>query len=157
MEITTDGAARYADLLCHVATVEIAAAPETVFAFMADGLALGRWALGSWGTQEVAPGLFAGRSLFEGTPSYIRIVADRKLMSVDYHVGPSPKKLRHVNSSRVIPGASLKRGAHACLMSLIAWRAKDLGEQRWHRICITHEAEVLLIQSWLNAGQTGPA
>src|SRR5262249_34214322 len=50
----------------HVATAIVAASAEAAFAFMIDGLALGRWALGSFDTEALENGVFRGHSLFDG-------------------------------------------------------------------------------------------
>ncbi len=148
-------------LLCHAATVAVDAPAEKALAFMADGIKLGTWAMGCWSTRRVGPGLFAGRSLFDGGEGFVRIVVDRKLMNVDYLVGPSPGQLCHQNSARVIPGADVARNLETCLVTLLAWRPGDMSDADWRRICLTHEAEMLLIQSWLGgggrAGAGGPA
>src|SRR5215468_23532 len=140
---------RAGDLLCHHATVFVTAPAERALAFMADGLKLGTWAMGCWGTRAAGPDLFVGRSLFDGSEGYVRLIVDRGLMNVDYHVGPAPDRLAHMNTARVIPGAALGRDADTSVVSLLAWRPAAMDDATWQRICITHEAEMLLIQSWL--------
>jgi hypothetical protein len=137
------------DALCHHATVDVAAPAERAFAFMADGLKLGTWAMGCWNTRAVEPDLFVGNSLFDGAEGYVRIVPDRALLNVDYHVGAAPDRLAHMNSARVIPGATLGHDPASCVVTLLAWRPAAMDEARWQRVRATHEAEMLLIQSWL--------
>jgi hypothetical protein len=137
------------DALCHHATVAVAAPAERAFAFMADGLKLGTWAMGCWNTRAVGPDLFVGNSLFDGAEGYVKILADRALLNVDYHVGSAPDRLAHMNSARVIPGAALGRDPASCVVTLLAWRPAAMDDARWQRIRITHEAEMLLVQSWL--------
>jgi hypothetical protein len=137
------------DVLCHHATVAVAAPAERAFAFMADGLKLGTWAMGCWNTRAVGPDLFVGNSLFDGAEGYVRIVADRALLAIDYHVGAAPDQLAHMNSARVIPGATLGRDPASCVVTLLAWRPAAMDDARWQRVRVTHEAEMLLIQSWL--------
>ena len=137
------------DALCHHATVDVAAPAERALAFMADGIKLGTWAMGCWNTSTAGPGLFVGTSLFDGSQGYVRIVVDRALLNVDYHVGAAPDRLAHMNTARVIPGAALGRDPQSCVVSLLAWRPAAMSDDAWHRICITHEAEMLLIQSRL--------
>jgi hypothetical protein len=137
------------DALCHQATVDVAATAARAFAFMADGLKLGTWAMGCWNTRAVAPDLFVGNSLFDGAEGYVRIVTDRALLNVDYHVGAAPDRLAHMNSARVIPGAALGRDPASCVVTLLAWRPAAMNDAHWQRIRVTHEAEMLLIQSWL--------
>ncbi len=147
---------RTADLLCHAATVAVDAPAERALGFMADGLALGRWAMGCWNTRRAGVDLFVGRSLFDGSQGWVRIVVNRKMLNVDYLVGPSQDRLHHQNTARVIPGADVARDPGTCLVTLLAWRPGDMRDADWHRICLTHEAEMLLIQSWLG-GKGGGA
>ena len=44
----------------HTASEMVRASPQTAFAFLADGLALGRWALGCFETKALGDGLFVG-------------------------------------------------------------------------------------------------
>lgn len=140
------------DALCHHATVAVAASAERALAFMADGLKLGTWAMGCWNTRAVGDGLFVGTSLFDGSEGYVRPVVDAALGQVDYHVGPAPDRLAHMNTARVIPGATLGHDPACCIVTLLAWRPAAMPDALWHRIGITHEAEMLLIQSWLARG-----
>lgn len=140
---------RLDDALCHHATVAVAAPAERALAFMADGLKLGTWALGCWNTRAIGEDLFAGTSLFDGSEGFVRLVVDRALLQVDYHVGAAPDRLAHMNTARVIPGATLGRDPASCVVTLLAWRPAAMSEAVWNRIRITHEAELLLIQSWL--------
>ena len=137
------------DALCHHATVPVAAPAERALAFMADGLKLGTWAMGCWNTRAAGPDLFVGTSLFDGSEGYVRIVVDRVLMNIDYHVGAAPDRLAHMNTARVIPGSALGLDPAHCVVSLLAWRPAAMSDAAWQRIRITHEAEMLLIQSWL--------
>jgi hypothetical protein len=137
------------DALCHHATVLVAASAESALAFMADGLKLGTWAMGCWNTRAVGDDLFVGTSLFNGAEGYVRIVVDRALLQVDYHVGATPDRLAHMNTARVIPGVTLGRDPASCVVTLLAWRPAAMDDAAWQRIRITHEAEMLLIQSWL--------
>ncbi len=105
--------------------------------------------MGCWNTRAAGPDLFVGNSLFDGSEGYVRIVVDRALLNVDYHVGPAPDRLAHMNTARVIPGASLGRDPDGCVVTLLAWRPATMRDADWQRIRITHEAEMLLIQSWL--------
>ena len=143
---------RAADALCHHATVFVTAPAERALDFMADGLKLGTWAMGCWNTRAAGPDLFVGTSLFDGQEGYVRIVVDRALMNVDYHVGAAPDRLAHMNTARIIPGAVLGRDPASAVVTLLAWRPAAMADEVWQRICITHEAEMLLIQSRLARG-----
>lgn len=127
----------------HHVSVDCAAAPHAALAFLADGLRLGRWGLGSMDTVEVAPGLVRGTSLFDGSHSYIRPVADEASATVTYHVGSTPEAL----SPRI--RASVQPGPRGCTVSLHAQRAPGMDEARWQRLVRCHEVEILLIQAQL--------
>ena len=79
------------------------------YAFLSDGLAVGRWALGSFAARKVGPNLFRGRSLFDGTEVLYRPVGDATRLIVDYHVGTSPKALAPRVMARVVPGEATGR------------------------------------------------
>lgn len=140
-----------ADALSHCVTVECAVPADRALAFLADGAALGRWALGCWQTAPRGDGLFTGHSLFDGGEVWVRPVADTRLGIVDYHVGPGAEALVPRIMARVIPGASSGRGADRCLVSLVAWRAVGMDDERWSRLTAAHEVEIRLIQALLGA------
>ena len=130
-------------------TVECAVPAERAFAFLCDGVMLGRWALGCWQTEPRGDELFVGRSLFDGGAVWARPVGDARLLTVDYHVGASPDALVPRIMARVVSGSMVGRGAEVCLVSLIAWRDQSMDDARWHRLVACHEVEILLIQALL--------
>jgi hypothetical protein len=136
-------------LLCHAATAPVSAPAKQAFAFMADGVKLGRWALGCLDTKEIEPGLFAGRSQFTGGIGYVRIAADPALLNVDYHVGAARNALSHQNTARIIAGAALGRAADSCMVTLIAWRTAGMSDDDWRLICATHESEIYVVKSMI--------
>ena len=79
--------------LSHCVTAECAVPARRAYAFLADGLEVGRWALGSFAARRVGPNLFRGRSLFDGTQVLYRPVGDAARLIVDYHVGATPRAL----------------------------------------------------------------
>ena len=79
------------------------------YSFLANGLAVGRWALGSFQARRVGPNLFLGRSLFDGAEVLYRPVGDRARLIVDYHVGTDPKALVPRVMARVLPGEATGR------------------------------------------------
>ena len=52
----------------------------------------------------------------------------------------------------VVPGDRLGLGPNACLLTLLAWRVKGMADERWARLCASHEFEVFLIKSLIEAG-----
>jgi hypothetical protein len=135
--------------LCHAASALVNAPAKQAFAFMADGLKLGRWALGCLDTREIEPGLFSGRSQFNGGIGYVRIVPDRTLLNVDYHVGAAPNALSHQNTARVVAGAALGRTPESCVVTLLAWRTAGMKDEDWRLICATHESEIYVVKAMI--------
>jgi hypothetical protein len=127
----------------HTARADCAVPPASALAFLADGLRLGRWGLGSMDTVEVAPGVVRGTSLFDGSHSHIRPVLDAAAGAVDYHVGSDPARLTPRIQARVAPAPG------GCVVSLHARRTPDMDDARWLRLVRCHEVEVLLIQAQL--------
>ena len=119
--------------------------------FLADGLQLGRWALGCWNTEPAGEGVVRGHSLFDDQPSWVRPVADRARMVVVYHVGGAPDALSPRIRATVEPIEAVEPASDApcCRISLHAERTPGMNEARWLRLMRCHEVEVLLIQARL--------
>ncbi|MBO9649554.1 MAG: hypothetical protein J7605_13670 [Variovorax sp.] len=132
-----------ASVICHVPAAR-------ALAFLADGVQLGRWALGCWQTRDVGNGVVQGHSLFDGQPGWVRPVADAERMTVIYHVGGSPQTLSPRIHATVEPGTAFGEGDGCCRVSLHASRTPDMDDARWLRLVRCHEVEVLLIQSQLD-------
>ena len=63
--------------LSHCVTLRVDVPADTAFRFLTDPLQLGRWSLGCFDTTAaVAPGLFTGVSLYDGSRGWFRIEAD---------------------------------------------------------------------------------
>lgn len=140
--MTNDAAA-----LAHCATIAVDVPAAFAFAFLADPARLGEWSLGCMDTRPTdIPGVFAGRSLFDGARGCLAIDAHPALGLIDYRVGPATA-LVHRISARVMPGPAMDLGAGSCLVSLIAWRPATMTGARWARLCATHEAEIHLIKA----------
>jgi hypothetical protein len=135
--------------LSHCVTAECAVPARRAFEFLSDGVAVGRWALGSFDARRVGPNLFRGRSLFDGAEVLYRPVGDAARLIVDYHVGTSPRALVPRVMARVVPGESTGRGRRSCLVSLLAWRDASMSEARWERLIACHEVEIRLVQALL--------
>jgi hypothetical protein len=52
----------------------------------------------------------------------------------------------HRISARIIAGPNAGLSAGQCLVMLMAWRPAGMEDSRWHRLCASHEAEILLIR-----------
>jgi enamine deaminase RidA (YjgF/YER057c/UK114 family) len=131
----------------HTASEMVRASPQTAFAFLADGLALGRWALGCFETKALGDGLFVGHSLFDGRALLVRIEGDPSQLAVTYHVGSTPDLLFPRITARVVRRELPDRDGQECLVSLIAERQPDMTEARWRHLTVTHETEILLIKA----------
>ena len=135
--------------ICHCVSVEVAVAAENAFSYLADPQKVGRWALGCFNTQPAEQsGLFQGTSLFDGSKAWFRIESDPARLIIDYHVGDADRQLPRI-STRIVPGPHYGRDAGHCIVTMNAWRTVDMTEDRWQRLCATHEAEILMIQSQL--------
>jgi hypothetical protein len=133
--------------LAHMATQLVAVPPAAAFAYLQHPIRLGRWSLGCFDTAATdTPGLYTGRSLFDGSAGWYRIDADPAASVIDYLVGTPEHLVRRI-SVRVMPAAELGYADGTCLVTLIAWRPADMDEPRWARLCAAHEVEILLIKS----------
>lgn len=138
--------------LSHCVTVECAVPAARAYAFMMDGEKLGRWAIGAFGTAVRPDGIFVGTSLFDGSVVYGRAVGDLERMVIDYHVGSAPEEMTPRIMAKIVPGPRLGRPPDTCLVTLLAWRDASMDEARWHRLKVSHEAEIILIQSQISRG-----
>lgn len=129
----------------HIARAECAVPAADALAFLADGLRLGRWGLGSMDTVAVAPGVVRGTSLFDGSQSYIRPVADAATGTVTYFVGSDPARLSPRIQARVTPTQA------GCVVALHAQRGADMDDARWLRLTRCHDVEILLIKAQVAA------
>ncbi|MDR6856503.1 hypothetical protein [Variovorax guangxiensis] len=132
----------------HCATVLCQVPAPQALAFLADGLQLGRWALGCWDTTPAGEGMVRGHSLFDDQPSWVRPVMDRERLAVVYHVGGAPDALRPRIRAVVEPVEAAGQQP-CCRISLHAERAPGMDDARWLRLMRCHEVEVLLIQARL--------
>lgn len=139
--------------LSHCVTAECAVPARRAYAFLSNGLAVGRWALGSFDAEEVGENLFRGRSLFDGAPVLYRPVGDPERLIVDYHVGTTARTLVPRVMARVLPGDATGRGTRSCLVTLVAWRDRSMSDARWERLVACHEVEIRLVQAQLGEGK----
>ncbi|MBI3373651.1 MAG: hypothetical protein HY017_18155 [Betaproteobacteria bacterium] len=110
---------------------------------------MAQWCLGMMDCAEEKPALMRGRSLFDGAEAWVRVDSDPAKFSAEYWCGAAPDALTPRIHARVIPGPSLGYGAHECLATLLAWRPAAMSDERWRRLMVTHETEILLIREQL--------
>ncbi|WP_342361737.1 SRPBCC family protein [Terrarubrum flagellatum] len=133
--------------LSHIATCHVQAPADVAFAYLSDPIKLGRWSLGCFDTGPSGePGVYTGLSLFDGGRGWYRIDANAATRSIDFHVG-APPNLTHRISARVMAGAPLGYSKDACLVTLMAWRPANMDDDRWNRLCASHDAEIWLIKA----------
>lgn len=131
----------------HCVTCHVLAPAATAFAYLADPIKLGRWSLGCFDTGPAdAAGLYTGLSLFDGGRGWYSIRTEPALRSIDYLVG-TPGRLTHRISARILDASTLNYPSDTCLASLTAWRPADMPDDRWRRLCASHEAEIWLIKA----------
>lgn len=135
----------------HMATTSVVATAEQVFDYLCDPIKLGRWSLGCFDTVATdTPGIYAGRSLYDGGQGWFKIVNDRQSLWIEYHVG-TPDNLVARIAAKVIPGPVLGHDATISVFSLMAWRTTAMDEARWARLCAAHEAEIDLIKAQIES------
>jgi hypothetical protein len=132
--------------LSHSVTALIEAPAQLTFAFLADPLQVGNWALASMQAQPAeVPGIYRGRSLFDGEQNHFAVSAHPQLLLVEYSVGPR-EALRPRIRAQVIRGESVGLAATNCYLTLTAWRPADMPAARWSRLCASHNVEIWLIK-----------
>jgi len=135
----------------HSVTALLDVPARSAFDFMRDPIALGRWSLGCMDTHPAGKdGIHSGRSLFDGGEGFFRIDADPERMIVDYFLG-SPERMVPRISARIIAAEVCDLKPDQCYVTLTAWRGSGMDDARWHRLCVTHEAEILLIKAQCEA------
>ncbi len=137
--------------LSDCASIVCGVAAPVVFAFMQDGIKLGRWALGCFNTVELQPGLYQGTSLIDQHEVWVRPEAMPAILAVSYHVGSAPDQLKPRIFAKVVPGDTLGRPAHTSVLSLIAWRDVDMTDDRWQQLRDSHRVELRIIRNLLQA------
>ncbi len=135
--------------ICYVAALEVNVPARRAFDYLADGIRQGEWTLGSWNREQLTADLFRGRSLFDGSFTYVRITPDLATLTVDYEIGASPKTLLRLNSARVVPGAAVGRRDEACIISLLKYRGLGQSDTDWERLCAAFATEIHMIKGRL--------
>ena len=137
------------DPLCHTVSIEVNVPAPQAFQYLSDPEKIGRWALGCFNTRPtVHDRLYKGTSLFDSSETWVCVETDPQRLIIDYHIGNPDKQVPRI-STRVVSGATYGRDSDHCIVSMTAWRPADMPDGRWHRLCVTHDTEVLLIQAQL--------
>jgi hypothetical protein len=137
--------------LSHSVTAHIEAPAELTFAFLAEPLQVGNWALSSMRAQPAdVAGIYSGRSLFDGTQNYFAVTAHPQLLLVEYSVGPRDALVPRIRA-QVIRAESVGLAATNCYLTLTAWRPADMPAARWSRLCAAHNVEIWLIKEQVEA------
>jgi hypothetical protein len=136
-----------ADALSHITSIAIAAPAAAAFAFVSDPAKLDRWSFGTWKITLHAGGLVEGRAIFDDAVTWVRIDADPARLLVDYHLGASAAALTPRIAARVVPGERLALAPDSCVLTLTAWRAQTMPDERWRRLTAAHEFEIVLLKS----------
>jgi len=139
------------DQYCHTCTCEVNAPAQQAFTYMADGMKQGEWTFGSWDRRQLEEQLFVGTSMFDNKETYIRIDTDPDRLLVYYHIGDDAEHLQARNMVRVIPGRLIGREDNICLVTLMAWRSSFMGDARWKQLCVSHETQMFIIKSRIEA------
>jgi hypothetical protein len=135
----------------HCVSTLCAATAEAAFAYVADPGRLGEWALGCWEAVAAPNGAVEGTSLFDGGKTYARADPDRDRMIVDFDVGDDPAALVRRITVRVVRGPEIGAPPETSLVVLTGWRIASMDDERWHRLVVAHEAEVLLLRRRIEA------
>lgn len=126
---------------------------KAAFNFLADPQALGRWSLGALRVKETqTKDIYTGYSMFDGSQAWLAIDPRPELLLIDYRVG-TPDNLIPRIFARVVPGKVVGLSDNQCYVSLTAWRTATMNAERWYRLRATHEAEILLIDTQIEALQ----
>jgi hypothetical protein len=116
---------------------------------MSDAAKLNRWSFGTWETEIAPDGLVRGTSIFDGANILVRIDADPSKLAIDYHLGQAPDALVPRIHVRIVPGSRLGLEVPSAVLTFLAWRAAAMTDDRWHRLKVSHDFEVVLIKNLL--------
>lgn len=137
--------------LAHSVTALIEAPAELTFAFLADPMQVGNWALASMHAQPAEePGIYRGRSLFDGVQNHFAVTPHPQLLLVEYSVGPREALTPRIRT-QVIRAESVGLAATRCYLTLTAWRPAAMPAARWSRLCASHNVEIWLIKEQVEA------
>ncbi|MEJ8566129.1 hypothetical protein [Elongatibacter sediminis] len=135
------------DAYCHTCSCVVEAPAQVAFDYMSDGIRQGEWTFGSWDRRQVDEHLFSGRSMFDDKETFIRIDADLESGVIRYAIGDDPKNLLSRNMARIVAGRDLGWPGERCLVTLMAWRAEFMSDDRWKQLCVSHETQMFIIKA----------
>jgi hypothetical protein len=92
-----------------------------------------------------------GTSLFDGAETFARPLPHEGHLTVDFEVGDDPTRLVRRITARVVPGEEIGEHAAKSLLLLTAWRVRSMDDDRWKRLVVAHEAEILLLRQRIEA------
>lgn len=140
----------------HIVARLCRSTPSAAIALLSTASGIATWNLGLWNTRDIAStpsggeSIVGGESLFDGKTGYAAVTVQLAQGIVEYRVGTDPQSLAAPRiHARVRAGESLGYDAGVCLVALIAWRPADMSDDRWSRLCTTHETEIELIRARL--------
>lgn len=96
-----------------------------------------------------------GRSLLDGSESFVRVVPHEPTLSVDFAVGDDLSRLRRRIAARAVPGEEISLEPDHCLLLLLAWRPATMSDARWHQLVVAHEVEILVLRRCIEAEMGG--
>jgi hypothetical protein len=141
--------------LAHCVTALIEASAEQTFAFLADPIQVGNWALASMQAQPAdTPGTYCGRSLFDSAQNHFAVRAHPQLLLVEYSVGPIGALTPRIRA-QVIRAETVGLATTSCYLTLTAWRPAWMSAERWGRLCASHNVEIWLIKEQVEAAAQG--
>jgi len=131
--------------LVHSVSTLCSAPADHAFSYLVDPNRLGEWSLGCWETRA-ENGTVRGTSLFDGAETVVRMIPVPEHRIVDFEVGDDPGRLVRRISARVVPGEDVGGDRGSSLVVLSAWRTQSMDDERWRRLVVAHEAEILLLR-----------
>jgi hypothetical protein len=137
--------------LCHCATIVCDVRADVAYAFLADPSSLGTWALGCWGATRVGDDGVRGTSLFDGEETFVRLSRAPEVRVVDYAVGEAEVARSRI-SARVTPASDIGGTDEQCVVTLLAYRTRDMTPERWARLEATHDVEIHLLKARIEGG-----
>jgi hypothetical protein len=132
---------------CHVASIVVDLPAARAFEVLSDPVLRGKWTLGSVDRRLVADDMIVGRSSFDGSTLYSRLLSYPDLLMHDSHVGPSPDALRPLVQIRVKRGEDIGIDPGQCLVTMIVWRSAAVSDDKWEREYFVWRTEIHLLKA----------
>lgn len=135
------------DPYCHVASTVLAVDADRAFDVLSDPVARQQWTLGSVDRRLIAADTIVGRSSFDGSALYSRLVAHRELLLFDSYLGADPDELRPLVAIRIKRGEEIGIDPGHCLVTMLTWRTADVSDDLWEREYFVWRAEIHLLKA----------